>query len=407
MRVTLKDGTVSKINLEGFQEINLLGFELHDLNTISLSLFFIEDFSIEEIKEVAIPLEKEYDDTLRTNLEEVLFYVFQKEIKITFYPAPQRRLFYKNAILQNRYTCLFSGGIDSFAGILNAKKEFTDVIGSFSSHKDQSYLKRIITSLKNNFLGVDVHIFNNPRHGTRIRYLRGIKYLFDALLLSRTNIIISECGPTMYQPRFAPLDDVTFTTNPQLLEYAKEIAKIVLNSKIKLIKPNENLTKAEIIASCPQKNNIKHTHSCWTTRWQVQKNHEGSCYGCVTRNIATCVAGVEDNVYRHNVLTCKDNTNKQLINILALLDFSLRVLSDYESLPSYSRDIIDKNKKQNLFKRFSMDNFSALYLLKERKELRDPLLIKYLERAKKYLSKDTIQNRIEEVRACRYTPNFH
>ena len=74
-----------------------------------------------------------------------------------------------------------------------------------------------------------------------------------------------------------------------------------------------------------------------------------------------------DEVQKRNIFETPSNMG--LNNLMALLRFSIEVLSDYNQLPIYTRDIIDTYKKLDLFERNSMDVFAALYILKGKKQL--------------------------------------
>ena len=45
-------------------------------------------------------------------------------------------------------------------------------------------------------------------------------------------------------------------------------------------------------------------------------------------------------------------------------------------------------------------------MVPEYSKLRDPILIEYLKRGKKILSRDDIENRISEVREVKFKPEF-
>ena len=63
--------------------------------------------------------------------------------------------------------------------------------------------------------------------------------------------------------------------------------------------------------------------------------------------------------------TASDTANAG--NLLALLDFSLNLLSAPEKMPSYQRESIEDFGKGELFRRFALDNFAALYRLRRRR----------------------------------------
>jgi hypothetical protein len=78
-----------------------------------------------------------------------------------------------------------------------------------------------------------------------------------ALLLGKKNLIVGETGVTMYQPRFTFLGRITVTTHPKLLQITGLVTKEILGEKLRIIRPSENMTKAEIAAFFLASDSIK------------------------------------------------------------------------------------------------------------------------------------------------------
>ena len=413
VKVVLNDG-------ESFDKIisNSIGVPLSvsnkliDLKTIASSIFLIEDYinNGSNVREIRIPLYENYSSNLNDLIERLIEFLFNKSIKINFVKNPQKHLIDISNAFSDGYSCLFSGGLDSFAGILSSKENCGQVIGAFTRHADQKYLSNLIKKLQSNALrkyDIDVKTIDTDKNKDYTRITRGILYLLNALLLKKTKIIISEVGPTMYQPRLTLLDDVSFTTHPRVMKFSKKIAEEVLGTKINVIIPNENLTKAEVAATSLEKNYIKLTCSCRTTRWcNSNKPNCGTCYGCIMRRLALLVAGVKDNEYRSDILTSKESRNEQYCNILHLLQFSLEFLNDFDSIPNYTTETIKKYKKEELFERSSLDTFAGLLVLKKENKLLDSIFLKFLESALKIVSKEKLEDRIESVRNKEFKPDF-
>lgn len=386
-----------------------------NLNILGTSLFLLENIlTSHSVKNVKIPIYRQRDSEI-TNaeiielLQEIILEATGNNIVIEFYEAPQRQLNELEPIQKPQTVCLFSCGIDSFSGILNSQKKFGNVIACMTRHKDYKTIGKMLnwhkTRLKSKQIGFSEFIA--PSHKREVRYLRGILYLMNGLSLGHSEIIVSECGTTMFQPKFAPFDTVTKTTNPRLLMLARSIAEKTIGKKIKIIEPNANLTKAEIIACCPEKDKIEQTHSCWTVRWcSDKKTHEGNCYGCITRQIGEIVAGVNDSTYRGSPFGRDKNNGAQLCEILQLTRFSYQFLKDYRHLPNYVIDGIIKYKKVDLFERTAKDTFAALYLLNEKNKLKEPLLVKWLNKGLAIISKESLNERVSKVREGRYAPDF-
>ena len=95
------------------------------------------------------------------------------------------------------------------------------------------------------------------------------------------------------------------TTHPKVVQLAGQAINLLLGRKITIKTPFENLTKAEVVAISPMKPAIKLTHSCITHRFG---NHDGTCYGCVLRRLATTAADVPDVKYLKNPIA-RENTH--------------------------------------------------------------------------------------------------
>jgi len=207
----------------------------------------------------------------------------------------------KNESLEIKYpkpksVVLFSGGIDSYSGIEWADKYFNkDITGVFCAHSDQAWSIHITNNIINHLLhsnNISVNTIKVPpiKKGGYSQ-LRGFLYILSAgaymEVLKADNLIVSECGPTMYQPKFGLFDSITMTTHPEVVETAHRVLKTVLNREINLYLPFENLTKAEVISEIVNSDEIPSTHSCVSQRFG---DHDGTCYGCIIRRLVlSCI----------------------------------------------------------------------------------------------------------------------
>jgi len=306
--------------------------------------------------------------------------------------------------------CLFSGGVDSFSGLLNTKSQFKRVIPLFIAHSDQQGMISIINKMGQN-LFKDKNIEIKTLHAPAIKkggysQLRGFLYFVLAGVyasLSKTkNIVITECAPTMYQPRFAPMDEITFTTHPKVLSVTKNILESFFG-RVNIITPFENLTKAEVISISPDKENFEKTHSCITQR---SRDHDGTCYGCVIRRLGSLLAGVKDTKYNYNLLS-EDDSPKKSDNFVSLINMCYDILFDYERLPEFTKENIERYNKQDLFKRFSLDNFASLFIYYDMLNNKKSKFIEDIyKKAIIKLGEDAIKNRIKVVRAKSLLPDF-
>jgi queuosine biosynthesis protein QueC len=172
----------------------------------------------------------------------------------------------------------------------------------------------------------------------------------------------------MYQPRFSPLDSITMTTHPFVVAKAAQIGSLLLNRELRIMTPFEDLTKAEVIAISPEKDGLRYTHSCISSRFGT---HDGTCYGCVIRRLATTAVGVKDVTYSRNPIS---DSNAHAGNLYSLLGFCHDILTDFRRMKEYERGIIDVYGKRDLFRRFALDNFAAIHrLLSDNKRVVRPV----------------------------------
>jgi Queuosine biosynthesis protein QueC len=176
-------------------------------------------------------------------------------------------------------------------------------------------------------------------------------------LLRASSLIVTECGPTMYQPKFGPLDRVTLTTHPYVVAISRRVIEMLLGRKIKILTPFENLTKAEVMALLRGADEFTMTHSCISQRFG---GHDGTCYGCIVRRLAALAADVTDVEYRKDPLLDEQASRD---NLLGLLRFSLDYLADWRNMEEYEVGEIDLYHKTDLFRRFALDNFAAIHPL--------------------------------------------
>lgn len=288
---------------------------------------------------------------------------------------------------------LFSAGVDSYSGIKIAEKKYKSLLGLFVAHNDQCWIIRIVEKMKR-LIDAEIRTLYVPGMGALgYAQLRGFVYILAAgayLNLCRADkILVTECGPTMYQPLFSPYDSITYTTHPYVLKAAKDVLDLLLDVKPKIIIPFEDLTKAEVISNSGIKD-FSATHSCISQRFG---DHDGTCFGCVTKKLACLVSGVKDVTYNKNVF--EEGTNQD--NLLNALTFSEDLINGFDNMPSFRREKIDEFQKHDLFKRFALDNLAGL-MLGVRKE--HPLY-------KRFITMETILNeRISQVRENQKKPDF-
>jgi len=343
-----------------------------DALTVGGSLFELERWlhSGTRVGSLTLPLYERRSinlDGLVDTLVETIVYVLTETTRIAV-GRPSRhppKLRLPVVLPDAGYVCLFSGGVDSLSGILRARLALGAVQGVFCAHADQSKIIRIVDELGRSAFGKRTKAFRKvavPPVGVHgYAQLRGFLYCLAGAawmhLLQASVLIVTECGPTMYQPQFSPLDAVTMTTHPVVLKNAKAAIETVLGREIELVTPFEDMTKAEVMASCPRTDLLPSTHSCISQRFA---QHDGTCYGCIIRRLGALAAGVPDVEYLRDPITDESANGG---NLMSLLTYCHDVLTSYEDMEEFEVEKIERYKKHDLFRRFSLDHFAALHRL--------------------------------------------
>lgn len=368
-----------------------------------------------KVRQATLPLydarRLKYDlKVIRDLLHDLLTFVLTEDVSIRFSSATRESTdrAEHSSFSHSRNICLFSGGVDSYSGILLAKQKLKDVTGIFCAHSDQARMIHIVHEIDRKILkkaNIDLHKLRVPSVGSHgYAQLRGFLYVVGAAawmnLLQADKLLITECGPTMYQPRFSPLDSITMTTHPVVLRYASLVTKLLLQKNVKIATPFENLTKAEVIAICPQKSGLRYTHSCISQRFG---RHDGTCYGCVIRRLASIAAGVDDVRYDKNPIADK---HAKAGNLMSLLAYSYDLLVNYHGMESFEIESIETYSKQDLFRRFALDNFAAIHrLIRSNHRVRPSIFRMYKSLIQK-IGNDRLSARLESLRKGRFLPVF-
>lgn len=367
------------------------------------------------IRKVIIPVyglnRKQVFGPVAELIHELLIFTLAEDIDVSFRTVRNDQASFELTPQERsvRTVCLFSGGTDSYSGVLTTQSRLGDIEAIFCAHTDQTRTIQIVDRLARTVLRpskIDVIKVKVPRIEAKgYAQLRGFLYLLAASSvahkLGSETIVVTECGPTMYQPRFSPLDSVTMTTHPFVVRTAASVASHLLQREVHIITPFENLTKAEVIAISPEKDGLKYTHSCISQRFGT---HDGTCYGCIIRRLATIAAAVPDVKYARNPLS---DSNANAGNLYALLDFCYQVLTDFHRMEEYQRGIIDSYKKRDLFRRFSLDNFAAVHrLVLDNKRLVRPIRDIYQSLTEK-VGTQVFQDRLAQLAAPTVKPNFN
>jgi 7-cyano-7-deazaguanine synthase in queuosine biosynthesis len=324
----------------------------------------------EAVNELSVPLygpaELGYDTIkLGSLLSELFLLALARSVKVSFPPRRIQNSSEVPAAVSNGNTavCLFSGGVDSYAGILHASDAYDAVTGVFCAHSDQGKMIALVRRLERRLrrrANITLEELRVPPLGVRgYVQLRGFLYVVAAgsalVETGASTLLVTECGPTMFQPRFSPLDSVTMTTHPDVLRIARGCLTLLLRREVMLATPQSHMTKAEVMASAPERDGLRRTHSCISQRFG---DHDGTCYGCIIRRLAALAAGIDDVDYRRNPIWDERASGG---NLLELLRFSADLLIDPNRLEDFQRRHLTSFGVEDLFRRFALDNLSAVY----------------------------------------------
>jgi 7-cyano-7-deazaguanine synthase in queuosine biosynthesis len=276
-------------------------------------------------------------------------------------------IFFKKPTL----TCLFSGGLDSTAGVLNLQQT------------EEPLLHHTITGKVVKGKVCDLH--KSPtlnKHGlaltdSQLRYvrpgrssLRGFLFLTNASIIANSfghrTIVMPENGPLMINPQVSLLSpQPTRNAHPFLVKSFEQILSRLTGKEFTVKSIFKEKTKAEIFASViTQTGLINKTYSCFTV--QGQKKMCGICYACfVRRASALCVDYQEPKtIYSMDPFTVDigklGNISVQKINILKdSLSLFRNVLFNDELVDQLLEDVPKGffSNGRDLLRRFAEDLF--------------------------------------------------
>jgi 7-cyano-7-deazaguanine synthase in queuosine biosynthesis len=378
-----------------------------DALTVAGSVFEVEKWLHDGIRVTDLTLPLYEGDSynwkrLQNALADVLLFVLAENVRISYDKPnePLKKTLHEPELSPAADVCLFSGGVDSLSGLLAAKDALEDVQGVFCAHSDQARIIRIVEDLEESAFtqrGIQLRKLSVPSVGIRgYAQLRGFLYCVAAAawvhLLGARSLIVTECGPTMYQPMFSPLDSVTMTTHPVVLRHARTAIETILNRDVVLFTPFEDFTKAEVMAICPRPDLIAQSHSCISQRFGT---HDGTCFGCVIRRLASTAVGVRDVEYARDPIT---DENANAGNLLSLLTYCHDLITSYDRMEEFETEKIERYGKHDLFRRFALDQFAAVHVLLNSRRTVRPAIRRMYEGVTATVGTAALESRLHELR---------
>lgn len=405
--------------------------ESKDLLWLSAGLLRVEEIADEKLRNSQSDIEivvSEPDRWLdvHESIEEILELLLGIRVKVGIVEGHRSSPTEEDSVqVKANSVVLFSGGVDSLVGILLAKLLDERLIGAYVGHTAG------VTGVVNRFadgilkkMQVPVWEYCLQQTRRRLYQLRGFAYLISGMVTANAvganHLDVTECGVTMYQPPLLANDIVTMTTDPRLIEQTILIARKVLGRSPSVIRPFENLTKAEVMALCPEPELLGKTHSCVSSQFScAASSHCGTCWGCLIKECGALVAGAIHPGWAKDVLRLdigKEAGRRagekikegSLANMFLLLDFARHCLED--KLPWWTQSKIDEFKKNDLFCRFALDTYSALHLIygSDHPSSGNRYAAKEYEESirRGLVTRETLEDRIGEVRERKWQPDF-
>lgn len=405
-RLTIKKDLIQEENKFLFDLNSKELFDIHNIGRIMLEIekhmfCFLENNKKKIRKEpldiltIEFPLltdlNEKRKDSLANALENFFLFIYNKTIKFDFYNVDYNLPETKDSNSKKYDSILlFSGGLDSMIGTSYCEKKFDKTLLIYTDQKPRlrPIIDKMMSDSLNNFDLIKIR--GHQMYSGFFANTAGLSYILNGSIfayLSKVPLLISECGVTSYQPRFAPLNDITYTTHPHTINTAKEIINIFLNFELDIELPFNDTTKAEMVAKYGNLKKIELSHSCVTTNpfsmGQIIKNC-GDCYACFIRKLAILASVKDPTEYKSNI-----NWDKKS-NIYPILDFCYMILKDFSLLDYPQREKIIKYNKNDLFERFSLDTFSALYKLSKTESLPQNIL-DYLSKFESKIFEDRLK----------------
>lgn len=195
--------------------------------------------------------------------------------------------------------CLFSGGLDSLAGVCEEHKQGlnTILVNYQTNSREKNIARKTFDDyLSRNFELVQLNRIKYTKNNHHTQRTRSLIFIACAFIYSRLfkveSIKIYENGILSFNPNVANIRKTSKTTHPKTLYLLNSIFRKV-NINTKIINPFIFLTKGEVISRINEQvlPNIKNTITCSRNPGikyhsdRKNKFHCGYCISCILRQI--------------------------------------------------------------------------------------------------------------------------
>lgn len=234
-----------------------------------------------------------------------------------------------------RCVCLFSGGLDSAAGIAWALQEGLEpiLVSHFAAPQLAGVQKELIKVFERRFDRELRHVsffaakrkdmgatqpakrrsldyLGAPPHSVMAQHLRSFLFLASAAAVAletgTSRVYMFENGPVAVNPLISEGRVNTQTAHPHVLDSFRSVIRRVFGVDLEIRNPFAYLTKGEVVRILVNgrlQSVVARTDSCWNwfnvalrarrlgLRWRHER-HDGDCLPCVLRRVAVLAAGV-------------------------------------------------------------------------------------------------------------------
>lgn len=259
---------------------------------------------------------------------------------------------------------LFSGGMDSFSGVVkevHGEKKKIALVSHCSEAKMDSLQKKVYQYIDENCEGpqplhVPAKIWKGGRFVTKDTNQRNRSFLYAALgaavakAVGLSRVRFYENGIISCN---LPFDGQTYqarrtrTTHPRFLIQMSELMEAITGEEFLFENPYAFKTRADVIQEVKDVNKqegIAHTRSCAKSRYVGKTRHDGVCSQCVDRRFAVVASECEkcesEEEYKINIFTDELNLTHDRTMVLGF---------------AYLTDFIETSNIDSFYKKFSSD----------------------------------------------------
>lgn len=311
-------------NFQSLPESKNLSDRMQDLLNITNILLYIDRFTRRgKNPKLSIHLKFPVRDlffwqqqNIKEELSDLVYYFTELNWKIEFYQDINENIFpnQKLEFLSNDELeiCLWSGGLDALAGLINRIHEFPYkkfILASFEANsRKKNIQKEICNELKKIHPNIRSRIYfhNTPKHKQKKEYpyarTRGLFFLFSGLVLASTlnqkKLYLYENGVgalNLMLPGNTGLDQSITSTYESFCKCSSFFEKVI-GEKIQIENPFAFKTKSEM---CKILDNplyakiVSITNSC-DGPYRDKPSECGYCTACILRRLSLFNSGIQD-----------------------------------------------------------------------------------------------------------------